>query len=92
MAKAPKPAPKPTTDKLGEFEIPMEAIEGMPDLVRRIMGECIVMRAEFMYATKSVKYVAMNEAFEEREQGAETPTYEPSYDEDSDILTWTKAE
>lgn len=91
MAKKPKEPAKPDTDKLGEFEIPMELIVDMPDLVRRIMGECIVMRAEYVYGTKSVKYHALHESFEDREPGSDVPNYDPSYDQDTDTLTWTKA-
>ena len=82
---------KPTTDKLGSFEIGMDLIEEMPDLVRRIMGECIIMRAEYIYERKCVVYTAMHDAFEEREQGSPAPAYEPSYDQDEDTLTWAKA-
>ncbi len=81
----------PTTDKLGTFEIGMDLINEMPDLVRRIMGECIIMRAEYLYERKSVVYTAMHDAFEPREQGSLAPVYEPSYDQDDDTLTWTKA-
>jgi hypothetical protein len=89
MAKTKAPA-KAETDKLGQFEIGLDVITEMSDLVRRIMGECIVMRAEYLYATKSVQYHALHDEFEDREPGTPPPVYEPSYDEDSDKVTWTK--
>jgi hypothetical protein len=81
----------PAMDRLGQFEIGLDLIAEMPDLVRRIMGECIIMRAEYLYDRKCVTYTAIHDAFEEREQGTAAPIYEPSYDQDDDKLTWTKA-
>jgi len=80
----------PTTDKLGEFEIGIDIINEAPQLVKRIMSECIVMRAEYMFATKSVVYQAIHEDFEDRTLGEYPPTYEPEYDEASDALNWSK--
>ncbi len=92
MAKAPKKETKPETDKLGQFEIGIDVIKEMPEVVKRIMSECIVMRAEFVYGTQVVVYHALHDDFEDREHGSPIPVYEPSYDSDTDTLDWTKAE
>ena len=92
MAGKKKEPATPETDKLGQFEIPLDLIKTEPDLIKRIMGECIVMRADFVYATSSVVYHALHDEFEDRELGTSPPEYEPAYDSDSDTLTWTKAE
>lgn len=94
MAKAAtkKQADKPETDKLGQFEVGIDVIREMPGVVKRIMSECIVMRAEFIYGTQTMLYHALHDDFEDREVGGPVPVYEPSYDSDKDVLDWTKAE
>jgi hypothetical protein len=92
MPKGVKKDAKPETDKLGQFEIGMDVIKERPDIVKRIMSECIVMRAEFIYGTNNVVYHVLHDDFEDRDLASPVPVYEPAYDDETDTLDWTKAE
>ncbi len=50
--------------RLGVFRITDEIIRQHPRIVRRIMGECIIVRAEYVYYDNAIHYVAISEWFD----------------------------
>lgn len=90
--KASKAAVPDLKDKVGRFTIPAQVLDDEPDIVRRIMGECIILRAEFILSEQSVVFDARHDDFEVREKGADVQVYNPVYDTEKDVLNWEKVE
>lgn len=59
----------------GQFTISRVLIESNPKLVKKIMGDCIILKADFMYTDASVHYHAYSDSFEELSDGGVTPFY-----------------
>ena len=77
--------------RYGKFWIDTEVIEENADVVKVIMGNVIVLRAEHDYTMKRINYVAQCDAFEELDAGAEPPDYDVGFDPDTSEVTWSKA-
>lgn len=60
---------------LGIFAISLELIHKYPELVQKAMSEVIVVRAELMYASMEVEYVALSKHFREVEPEMAPPRY-----------------
>lgn len=63
-------------DRLGKFSISMKVIAGNEDEVRKFMGNCIVIRAEMMYAEDEIQYTAHSHLFDKTERGDMIPEYD----------------
>jgi hypothetical protein len=61
--------------RLGKFSIPMKRVSKFDTTVKRIMGLCIIVRAEVMYDRDAVEYVALSEHFEENPEYVVVPEY-----------------
>lgn len=61
--------------RLGKFSIDVEVMNDRPDVVKALMGQCIVLRAEHLLASNVVEYVAQCDEFDEAEPGLVVPTY-----------------
>ena len=62
--------------KVGAFTIQCDLIDDEPDMVRRVLSGCIVVRAETIYHTKEIAYVAIAEHFEDVPTGCQVPEYD----------------
>ena len=63
-------------DRLGKFSISMKVITGNGDEVRKFMGNCIIIRAEMMYAEDEIQYTAHSHLFDKIERGDRIPEYD----------------
>lgn len=61
--------------RIGKFRISINMIETNPELVKRIMGECIILEAEMKYIDESIHYTAISKWFNRTLLGEEAMTY-----------------
>lgn len=61
--------------KAGKFSIPIGMLDTLPDLVKEIMGHCVIFRAEMLYLYNSIEYFAYSDLFNTIEIGEVPPTY-----------------
>lgn len=78
--------------RVGIFEIPIQSIHLMLEVVQRIMARVMVVRAEMLYDRNAIEYTALSNDFEEVPQGHIPPRYEVMYDEFTDKLWFEKVE
>ena len=64
---------KRTYKRYGRFFIDRTFIESDPITVRKIMGRCIILRAEEDYVADAFKYLAISPDFDEIAIGASWP-------------------
>jgi len=50
--------------RLGTFIVSSEMIENYPEIVKQIMGECIIVRAGFSYIEDAIEYTAISDWFD----------------------------
>jgi len=62
--------------KVGAFTIQCDLIDNQPGLVLRVLNGCIVVRAETIYHTKEIAYIAIAEHFEDVPVGGQVPEYD----------------
>lgn len=78
--------------RYGKFTIDAETLTAAPDVVRKVMGECIILRAEFRFTHNDIEYEAWCPAFEPSPLGAVPPIYDVVYSDETDSVTWAKQE
>lgn len=61
--------------RIGLFDIPTETIHHQPEFVKRIMGECIITRAECMFDRDAIFYIAISDHFRKIPIGEKAPKY-----------------
>ena len=61
--------------RLGIFSISEKMIEIYPALFRKVMGKCIILNCDFLYAEQIFVYTALSDNFEEVSQGQLIPVY-----------------
>lgn len=76
----------------GRFSIESDAIEKRPGFMAFVLGHMVVVHAEFLYASKEVKYVAYSPLFEECKIGHPIPEYSCEIDSDLMVLTARRIE
>jgi len=59
----------------GVFRLSMDTLRDDPDAARKIMGECLILRAEGLLMLGAVEYHAICAQFDEVEQGFVIPEY-----------------
>ena len=59
----------------GRFKISRRMIENDPMLIKRIMGEMIIVRAELMWIGDEIEYVAYSKLFDIIPEQEESPFY-----------------
>jgi hypothetical protein len=62
--------------RLGIFSISMPCIDITRDAVRQVMGACIIVRAECLYAEDRILYTAISPHFDLLPEGEMIPQYE----------------
>ena len=59
----------------GAFSIPTQMIAGEPEVVKKIMGRCLIIRAEVMGIKDVIEYQAVCDDFDEVKEGELMPEY-----------------
>lgn len=62
-------------NRIGRFSISRQMIERDPATVRAVMGRCIIVRCEMLYAFDHLEYMAISPDFYEVEEGSVIPEY-----------------
>jgi len=73
--------------RLGQFKITGPFIVANPGAIKKIMGECIIIRAEQYAAYDAIHYMAISDQFEECERGHEVPWYTGEVELEEDGIT-----
>lgn len=71
--------------RFGRFIICRKGIDDFSTNVKRIMGKCIIIRAQMLYECDAIEYYAISEHFDLLEPGTIPPTYEWHIDSDGYI-------
>lgn len=61
--------------RLGQFTITFDLIDRNPEIVREMMSDLIVVRAESMWHFRAIDYIAVGPPFEEVPEALRVPTY-----------------
>ena len=64
-------------NRVGTFEIARELIHSDPSAVLKVMARCIIIRAEYMFASNDIAYVALCADFDEIPTSSLPPAYRP---------------
>ena len=75
------------TMRRGRFSLPIRSVEESTLPIRRIMGQCVIVRAEMMFMTGNIDYHATSWRFREVQEGCVIPVYEWIWCETEDQLT-----
>ena len=62
--------------RIGKFKIADEIINHIPDVVKGVMGECIIIGAKHDENNQLMEYVAINDRFQEAAGYINPPEYE----------------
>jgi len=62
--------------RLGKFTISSMMIERSPEIVRAVMGRCIIVRCEMLFEFDALEYVAISPDFDEVQPGMISPKYD----------------
>ncbi len=65
-------------NRRGTFSISMPVISTYPEVVMKIMSNCIIVRAEYLFMRECIMYEAYSLLFREVPEGAEAPVYDPT--------------
>jgi hypothetical protein len=63
-------------NRKGRFKIGHIVIKNYPETVLKIMGQCIIIKAESMYAYDAIEYYALSKNFRKLKEGAPIPEYD----------------
>ena len=74
--------------RLGTFKIDIRIIDTQPKVVKQIMGECIIVRAEMRYETNSIHYTAISDWFDEIPEGSMPMNYVIQFVTDGINVKW----
>ncbi|MCO5157903.1 MAG: hypothetical protein M9945_14335 [Aquamicrobium sp.] len=78
--------------RYGKFSIEQDVLIQAPDIVRKVMGECVILRAEFRFQMNQTDYEAWSPGFDPVPDGQEPPSYDVVYSDETDTVTWSKQE
>lgn len=62
--------------RIGHFALSRELVERHPEMARAVMGRCVVVRCEMMYANDALEYMALSPDFDEVPPGMTVPLYD----------------
>lgn len=79
-----------TDRNIGIFEIAQPFVQDSPELVRRIMGKCSILRCELMYESDSFHYLAISPEFDAIPNGARAPRYRVVISDDGADITFVR--
>ena len=72
------------TKRLGKFNVSLDLIEQCPEVVKSVLSHMIVLKAETLYHTHTIEYVAMCDEFDVVPEGYVVPYYEIEINETAD--------
>jgi hypothetical protein len=77
--------------QIGQFNLSVDNIEDaeMAEPLMAVFGTTLIIEAGYDIRAREYKYLALSPHFEEVEDGAEIPEYEPSVDGDGQV-GWEK--
>ena len=61
--------------RYGKFRIDRKFIESYSETIKQVMGQCIILRAEFMAMHGHIEYQAISDLFDEVSEGDIIPEY-----------------
>lgn len=64
------------SSRIGRFALSQFIVDNDENAARVVMGKCVVVRCEMMYAHKTFEYVAISPQFDEVERGEIIPEYD----------------
>ena len=62
--------------RFGNFSFQIDLLEKDSEILRDVMSKCIIVRAEFLFAKRTIDYVALSELFDEVSFGEIIPDYD----------------
>lgn len=71
--------------RIGRFSISMALIEVFASDAKRIMGQCVIVKAEQLYSSNAIEYVAISEHFRELADNEMVPEYAWVFTSDGDM-------
>ena len=74
--------------RYGKFFLSREMIIKYPNTIKKIMGECIILRAENMWCKEGIEYEALSDWFDEVEEGFIIPRYDIIFRNDGKNVKW----
>ena len=74
--------------RLGTFKISRYMIENNPKIVKRVMSECIIVRAELSYVMDAIEYTAISDWFDEVQEGHIPMEYRITFVKDGNNIKW----
>ncbi len=74
----------------GRFTLATQIIQDLPEVAVKVMAGILVLRCSHSFARQRFTYEAISGHFEAVEDGEPLPTYDVSYDEDTEAATWTR--
>ena len=74
--------------RLGTFAIDVELVRDFSTLAKRVMGQCIITRAEHHYSSKRIVYEAISEHFRDLPPNTIPPHYEWVSNDDGHLTAW----
>ena len=77
-----------SAERCGKFFIGAHMIRKYPDLVKKIMGECIIVKAEMSYIRHGIEYEAISDWFDFVPQGEYAPEYTITIHKQGNNLKW----
>lgn len=78
--------------RCGKLMIPAQLISQEPELMLRVMGECIVVRAEYLAMYNIFEYHVYSPLLPILDEGTVTPEYNVQFDIEADKITFTLVE
>lgn len=78
--------------RMGRFKVDIAVINDSPEIVRRLMSDCIILKAEYSFTGHNVEYLALCDDFLEVPEGVTAPEYDIEYDGETDTVTWVLPE
>jgi len=61
--------------KIGRFSISDELVKQNPEAVKKVMGQCVIIKAEYIDHLRIYRYEAISDLFEEVPEGCMPPEY-----------------
>ena len=65
-----------TNRRFGRFELSEVDVENMTVGARKVMENVLILRAEYMFSTRTFEYSALSPLFRELSEGEQIPFYE----------------
>ena len=76
--------PEDFSKRRGRFSIPHDLIHDTPNALLKVMSECLIVRAESMWAEDIIEYTALSRYFEPANLGEQIPEYTWIVDQDDE--------